>query len=75
MIANDLKIVPEYWYTNETDNRNRYSYIAPDNTLWNIDNWDENNMIHLWSITAWGNFVHKAVNYYEFMAFYREYQL
>ena len=49
----------------------QYAYKAPDGTLWNIDR-VEGNMVHLWTVNAWGSVHHQSVDYYRFKSEWRE---
>lgn len=76
-ITNPIKITPEYWFSGETDSRKRYSYLAPDNTLWNvseIDSLGDSDIVRCWAINAWGMFIYRSVNYFEFTRLWREIQ-
>jgi len=66
---NKIIVIPEFWQSNHYDIK--WSYKAPDNTLWNV-NAINNNVVNLWSINAWGAFQRKSINRYEFEATYKE---
>ncbi len=53
------------------DQGSQYRYKAPDGTLWNIDR-VEYGMVHLWTISAWGNTHYKSVNVHQFKKEWRE---
>lgn len=77
MLHDKIKITPEYWFSGEIDSRHRYTYLAPDHTLWNvsgIDSLGESQIVRLWTINAWGAFIYRSVNYYEFTRLWQEYK-
>lgn len=76
MVYDDIKITPEYWFSGELDSRKRYSYIAPDNTLWNVNEVDssgDSDIVRCWAINAWGQFIYRSENYLMFTRLWKEY--
>lgn len=74
-MKHDIKLKEEYW---AQPGSIRYSYKAPDNTLWNVSevsypvSFEGASIVHLWSINANGGTNRRNVNLHEFEATYKE---